>query len=182
MLVGTGPASECHYVMPRSPSHIYLKKANDDLVSHCRCAEALITFPPQMDCPWCGCGWLFTCIACRKAFAFAEGVLVDETWEETATRDLSNRSKTEPSHKDVSLWVGAMKELLADVRVGQRYVCLDGLFISADATSIQFAGWHSRHDLPFVPHVKALGDRSVLSSILGSQAYWQRTAAEPAGA
>jgi hypothetical protein len=83
------------------PGHIYLKKANDELVSHCRCAEALITFPPQMDCPWCGCGWLFTCIECRRAFAFAEGIVVDELWEETAARDLRNRWKTDPSNQDV---------------------------------------------------------------------------------
>jgi hypothetical protein len=168
--------------MPQQPSHIYLKKANNELVSHCRCTEALITFPPQMDCPWCGCGWLFTCIECRKAFTFVEGVVVNETWEQTAARDLRNRWKTTPSNEDVSQWVGAMKELLADVRVGQRYVCLDGLFIPTDATSIQFEGWHSRHDLPFVPHVQALKDRSVLSCILGSQEYWKRTAAEPAEA
>lgn len=44
---------------------IYLIKDNDDLCSHCACETAYITFPPQMDCPWCGCGWLFSCTACR---------------------------------------------------------------------------------------------------------------------
>jgi hypothetical protein len=75
-----------------------------------------------------------------------------------------------------------MKELLADVRVGHRYVCLDGLFIPANATSLRFQGWHSRHDLPFVPQVRALTDPSVVPSILGSRAYWRRTAAQPAEA
>lgn len=162
-------------------SHIYLKKANDDLVSHCYCAEALIAFPPQMDCPWCGCGWLFTCIECRRAFTFAEAAVVNETWEETGARDLRNRWKREPSEQDVSQWVEAMKELIADVQVGQRYVCLDGLFIPISAASLAFVGWHSWHDLPFVPQVKALTDRSILISILGNQAYWHRTAAEPSG-
>lgn len=168
--------------MPLKTSHIYLKKASDDLVSHCRCAEALITFPPQLDCPWCGCGWLFTCIECRKAFTFADGIVVDESWEDTAQRDLRNRWNKEPSVQDIAQWVDAMKELLADVRVGQQYVCLDGLIIPTSATSLRFTGWHSRHDLPFVPQVKALTDSSVLPSILASRAYWQRTAAEPPGA
>ena len=106
--------------MPLNDDHIYLAKANDNLVSHCRCAEALITFPPQMDCPWCGCGWLFTCIVCRKAFTFAKGVVVSEPWEETAKRDLRNRGK-EPTVDEVSEWVNAMKELLSDVRVGEEY-------------------------------------------------------------
>src|SRR5262249_18861030 len=54
--------------------HVYLRKANNDLVSHCACAQAdaLVTAPSQMDCPWCGCGWLFICSRCRKAFTFAE--------------------------------------------------------------------------------------------------------------
>ena len=39
---------------------IYLEKDNDQLVSFCSCEPAYITYPPQLDCPWCGCGWLFT--------------------------------------------------------------------------------------------------------------------------
>lgn len=160
----------------KTANHVYLAKASDELVSHCRCEAALITFPPQMDCPWCGCGWLFTCIECRKAFTFAEGIVVEEPWEETARRDLRNRWKSDPSDEDVAEWVAAMRELLADVRVGQRYVCLDGLFIPTAATSLRFEGWHSQHDLLFVPQVKALTDPTVMSSILASQSYWQRTA------
>jgi hypothetical protein len=173
------PLRPAIFMVQNLRSHIYLKKANDDLVSHCRCADALITFPPQMDCPWCGCGWLFTCIKCRKAFTFTEGVMVNESWEETGTRDLQNKWKSEPSEEDVSLWVGAMKELLADVQVGQLYVCLDGLFIPTTATSLRFSGWHSRHELPFVPHVRALADQSILDSLLGAREYWQRTAKPP---
>jgi hypothetical protein len=67
---------------------IYLQKDNDDLVSHCRCREAFISYPPQMDCPWCGCGWLFSCIKCRKAFTFARAVEVNDSWEELACRDI----------------------------------------------------------------------------------------------
>ena len=165
-------------MMPVQPSHIYLKRANDDLLSHCRCPHALITFPPQMDCPWCGCGWLFTCIECRKAFTFAEGIMLNESWEETGSCDLRNQLKREPSEQDVSLWVGAMKELLADVQVGQLYVYLDGLVIPTTASSLAFSGWHARHDLPFVPQVRALGDRSTLNSILTNRAYWQRAVVE----
>jgi hypothetical protein len=49
--------------------HLYLRKANDDFVSHCKCpkADSLISSPGQMDCPWCGCGWLFICSRCNKA-------------------------------------------------------------------------------------------------------------------
>src|SRR5689334_2744599 len=108
---------------------VYLVKANDSLVSHCRCASAYITFPPQMDCPWCGCGWLFTCIACRKAFTFAKAVVVKDSWEEIGRRDLENQWRKLPEDQEVENWVEAMKELLAGIEPGKEYVCLDGRII-----------------------------------------------------
>jgi len=161
--------------------HIYLQKDNDELVSHCRCKSALITFPPQMDCPWCGCGWLFTCIHCRKAFTFARGVEIAETWEETARRDLVGRRGPEPSTEDVDRWVEAMEELLKDVRVGRQYVAFDGWMIDTADTEVRIKGWHARHELDFVPQVKALRDASVLRDILGNPRYWGERALERAG-
>ncbi len=158
--------------------HVYLVKADDELISHCKCPDAMITFPPQMDCPWCGCGWLFTCIECRRAFTFAVGTLVNETWEETARRDLQKGWGGAPSAQEVADWVAAMKELLADVQTGRRYVCLDGRIIAADETAIDFDGWHSRHQLDVVPHVAALEDRSILEKVLGNREYWQATRIE----
>jgi hypothetical protein len=150
-------------------------------VAHCNCNNGLITFPPQMDCPWCGCGWLFTCIECRKAFTFAKGIVLDESWEETAKRDLGGRSGREPNTEDTESWVGAMKELLGEVVEGQEYVCLDGLIIPTGGSAVRFDGWHSRHDLPYVPQTAALSDPSVLRSILGNPKYWKSTAL-PGGA
>ena len=152
--------------MPLTRGHIYLVKANDELLSQCACGDGRITFPPQMDCPWCGCGWLFTCVQCRKAFAFAKGVVVEESWEQTAACDLRGRWNKEPERKEVGDWVGAMRELLADVVPGTEYVCLDGRLIPTSETSAAFDGWHSQHDLPYVPQVAALSDPSVLQSVL----------------
>ena len=168
--------------MPLTTSHIYLVKANDLLISHCHCGDGQITFPPQMDCPWCGCGWLFTCITCRKAFCFAKGIVVYESWEDTAKRDLRNRSKTDPTDDDVKSWVGAMKVLLADVVEGPQYVCLDGFIIPTTDSAIRFEGWHSRHDLPYVPQVLALSDSSVMQSSIGNPKYWWSTALPKDGA
>jgi hypothetical protein len=160
------------------PRLIYLAKANDKLVSHCKCKQALITFPPQMDCPWCGCGWLFTCIDCRKAFTFARGVELNESWEDIARRDLTNMWKRKPVAKDVRDWVGAMKELLADVEAGKDYVCLDGTIIPADAAGIEFEGWHSRHDLEYLPQVAALKKPSIVDKVLANPDYWRSNAVE----
>jgi hypothetical protein len=162
--------------MTTASPHIYLAKASDELVSHCRCHAALITYPPQMDCPWCGCGWLFTCIQCRKAFTFAKGVMVDESWEQTAERDLRNRFGRPASATDVAQWVAAMNALLEDVEVGQEYVYLDGIFIPSGVTAIEIQGWHSKHGLPYVPQVAATKDRTVLSDVLANEGYWRQTA------
>src|SRR5262245_36933921 len=141
-------------------SIIYLAKDGSDLVCHCKCKEALITFPAQMDCPWCGCGWLFSCIECRKAFTFARGVKVETTWQTLARRDRTNFWGKTPKRTEVAQWVAIMKDLLADVEEGQRYVIFDGAVIPADVDAIEFDGWHSHHELDFVPQVAALKKKS----------------------
>src|ERR1044072_4140144 len=103
---------------------IYLRKANNDLISHCKCADGYISTPAQMDCPWCGCGWLFTCSDCRKAFTFAEAVEVDFSLEQMARRDLQHweRAGTHPSEEDIESWVEFMGVFLRGAQVGHRYV------------------------------------------------------------
>src|SRR5438874_12347121 len=101
--------------------HIYLRKANDDLVSHCGCdlTDALISSPGQLDCPWCGCGWLFVCKQCRKAFTFAEGVEIDESWEDTGDRAVRALYQRDPEPGEVAEWVGFMQILLTRVQLGK---------------------------------------------------------------
>jgi len=159
---------------PTSKGHLYLQKANDKLVCHCTCDEAFITFPPQMDCPWCGCGWLFCCATCRKAFTFAKAVQVNESWEETALRDLKNRGAgfDEPTEDDVAAWVEAMQVMCQDLEPGEEYVYLDGWFIPTNTEEIVIEGMHSYHELDGVPQVIALQDKSAVSDLLSNQEYW----------
>ena len=154
----------------------YLKKSNDDLISFCSCGDGRVTFPAQMDCPWCGCGWLFTCITCRKAFSFAEGVEIDGTWGDIARDDIRNKWKEEPSEEDVESWIEAMKEILADIRVGEQYVIIDGSVIQADASNIRFDGWAAHHEFTKIPHVRALTNKAVLDEELSSREYWSSNA------
>ena len=157
-------------------THAYLVRSNNRLVSHCDCETAYMTFPPQMDCPWCGCGWLFTCINCRKAFTFAKAIETSESWAELARRDIRGQIGPDPDEEYVSQWVAAMQEITADVEPGKEYVCFDGVLVRADAASLQYTGWHASHDLDFVPQVQALGEPSILEDILGNIDYWQRNA------
>jgi hypothetical protein len=150
----------------------YLKKASAEVISFCSCGDGRISFPAQMDCPWCGCGWLFTCITCRKAFTFAEGVEIEGTWEDLAREDIRNKWKEEPEDDDVASWIEAMMEILADVEPGKRYVIIDGHVIPADARNVEFDGWHAHHDFAVLPQVEALSDKSVLDAKLGDRRYW----------
>ena len=80
---------------------VFLAKANDDLISHCKCAYTFIGAPAQMDCPWCGCGWLFVCPKCRKAFTFARAVECNLTREQLAHNDLDGKYGRQPSGEEV---------------------------------------------------------------------------------
>jgi len=158
---------------PAVKKHLYLKKASNDLISHCTCDDAPITFPPQMDCPWCGCGWLFCCANCRKAFTFAVAVEMPESWEATALRDLANRAPDfKPTEDDIAAWVEAMQEMCGELEVGEEYVYLDGWFIPRNTDEIVIEGMHSYHELNCVPHVAALAEKSILDDTLGNEEYW----------
>jgi hypothetical protein len=153
--------------------HLWLAKANDNLVSFCACGNSLISSPPQLDCPWCGCGWLFSCIKCRKAFTFAKVVEIDQSLEQLARRDLFARSDEEPSREQIDEWVAFMKDYLRDVKPGEEYVAFDGRVVATSMQRLDFDGWHATHQLNFIPQVAALADPSVRTAILNSEDYWQ---------
>jgi hypothetical protein len=140
---------------------IYLVKANDDLASPCGCVSTPIAAPVQKDCPWCGCGWLFVCLKCRKPFAFARAEEVDATWDELARLD---------ARGDAEEWIDFMKVLLKDLRPGATYVYLDGWIFRADQTDLRFDGWHAKHDFPRPPHVVG---RGLIDRTLGTREYWE---------
>jgi hypothetical protein len=155
-------------------STVYLAKANDSVISFCKCKRALIDAPCQFDCPWCGCGWLFSCSTCGKAFTFAKGVQVDEPLEDIGRRALERQPGRSASDEDVDDWVTGMRQMLEDVEVGQTYVYLDGLYLPADSEQVTFDGWAAHHDLPRLPQTLALTDAEVLDKTLGQKTYWTR--------
>jgi hypothetical protein len=131
-----------------------------------------------MDCPWCGCGWLFVCCNCHKAFTFAEGVEINVSWEETADRDIRAIYRREPEPGQVEQWVEFMKILLKEVRCGEQYVYFDGYVIPVTAGGVNIAGWHSDHQLDFVPQIAALSDAEIRDGLLCSPEYWQSNRVE----
>lgn len=150
---------------------LHLIKDSDDLVSFCKCEQSVVGAPMQLDCPWCGCGWLFSCKDCGLAFAFAKAVMLDTTWEEIAESTLKN-TEFPYKKKDVKLWAGWLEEMCEDLEEGHRYVYFDGAVIDCDYDDIEFEGQYAAHELDFIPQVAALKDPKVKDEILENPEYW----------
>jgi hypothetical protein len=150
----------------------YLFKANDEVLSHCQCKDAPAMSTGQLDCPWCGCGWLITCTRCGKAFTFAEVRETDLSLMEIGRLDVDARNLENISDDEIAEWAEGMAELLDHFDVGDIVVYLDGYYWTVDSTSVAFDGYHARHNLDRLPHAEAIQDSSLLMSVLGNQQYW----------
>jgi len=151
---------------------IYLTRASAEGVCFCSCAEALVVPPgvDQAECPWCGCGWLFDCILCRKPFTFAKALEtdltpqmvidldrleVDRVYERPKTRDLAGRAiehLVAQRARDVF-----ESNHLRHLVVGEEYVYLDGLVLPAHPgrhVEIHAVGMYGTHhgELPHAVH------------------------------
>lgn len=151
----------------------YLKKANDDAISFCKCGDGLASYPSQADCPWCGCGWLFNCKSCRKPFTFAECIEIESTYESIAKEDLSKLLKREIKEDEISDWVIEMKEILKDAEIGKTYIILDGKLIDKETKDISFTGWFAQHSLDKLPQVEAIENPDIIHERLTKMSYWK---------
>ena len=73
-------------------------------------------------------------------------------------------------------WVEAMKELHAEVELGQEYVYIDGVYVPSSAHKVEFEGWYASHELAYVPQVVGVSNRSIIDETLGSEEYWRMNA------
>lgn len=166
---------------------LYLAKANNDGICHCQCENALISWPPQMDCPWCGCGWLFTCMTCRKAFMFAKPVRVPETLEDLARREHRAMWKKDGDDETIAGMAEAMEVILEPVEdAGGDYVYFDGYVLPVELDQmlregeepLEVAGMHRDHVLSRIPHLEAMETDDGFEGMLGSTEYWVTGAEE----
>ena len=151
----------------------WFAKANDEVLSHCRCEGALAATTGQLDCPWCGCGWLISCMDCRKAFTFAKIVEVDSTYEQLLAADWRKRGHTGEQPSDTPKFAAWMEAALAQFPVGATIVYLDGDYLSVDSTDVEFEGIYARHSLERLPHAISRERPGYLREVLGDAAYWQ---------
>lgn len=157
---------------------LVLKKASQDGVCFCNCEPGLVGVPNQMDCPWCGCGWLFCCVTCGKAFTFATPVEVDMDLTELVRQDFLRRGYSEDDLPDlVEPGVEYLAHMYEDLEPGHEYVYLDGALIDTQTEPpIQFHGFVAAHDLPALPHLAARQDPSKFDATISDPDYWDSRA------
>lgn len=156
----------------QKPEPLFLVKDSDDLISWCRCEVGIAGSPGQLDCPWCGCGWLFTCVFCRKAFTFARAATLDHTYESLGRADLEGRWGRSPSDKDLAAWVDFMTRHLARLVRDQRYVYLDANYLRVADFPAEIDGMYARHAFDEAPQLTAMRDKSVFENVLANRDYW----------
>lgn len=147
-------------------------KANDDVLSFCSCEGQPAMSTGQLDCPWCGCGWMISCSKCTKSFIFAEVRETDLLLEELGRREVEARDLTTVTDVEISEWAEGMEETLANFDVGDVVVYLDGSYWTVDSKDIEFDGYYASHKLDRLPHAEALSNPQHLEAVLGDEKYW----------
>jgi hypothetical protein len=148
-------------------------KANDDVLSHCTCVDPPAMSTGQLDCPWCGCGWLIPCAECGRSFTFAVVRETDTPLIEFARREAERRGIGDHvTEEDMQEWAQGMAETLDVFDEGDIVVYLDGGYWTVDSTQIEFEGYFASHKFDVLPHAVALTNPPHLRRVLGDSKYW----------
>lgn len=159
---------------PRGRGYWHLEKASNSGVCHCECERSLVAAPDQLDCPWCGCGWLFSCCRCGRSFTYAKPVRLTTPVSEIVEMDFRGRgypTLKAAFFRSVSRW---MREALASVEPEKEYVYFDGYFVPLDVRRVTIDGRHGSHRVVTLPHARELKSPGALERALGRPAYWHR--------
>jgi hypothetical protein len=162
-------------------SCLYLKKAvAPQPISFCSCGpeEALIATPEQLNCPWCGCGWLFVCTLCRAAFTIATAIESPKTLRELVTADAERfYESSPPSLDDINERLGQVALMLENIVPGKDYVYLDGR-VHEVGNPVNFTGRYGSHSLHKPPHGEPGATYESLRCSIGRD-YWLHSAGKP---
>lgn len=147
-------------------------KANDNVLSFCRCEGEPAMSSGQLDCPWCGCGWMIACTKCTKSFVFAQVRETEIPLIELGRREVAARGLAHVTEQEIAEWAEGMAETLDAFEVGDIVVYLDGSYWTVDSTDIAFDGYYASHTLDRLPHADAMADPALLNRVLGNKKYW----------
>ncbi len=151
--------------------YVHLERSSRDGVCLCECPRALVGMPGQMDCPWCGCGWLFNCAACGRSFTYAKPVWISMPLGQIVEQDMLARGwKHDPSAFAAA--AEGMAEMLSKVEGNGEYVYLDGLFLPLQTRNTEVQGTSANHKITVLPHLLERRMPGTLESVLGDGKYW----------
>jgi len=166
---------------------LVLERANRDLVCFCECASPILVPGGQFGCPQCGCGWLWTCHACRKAVAFGRAVESSRPFADIARESVAAFLEPmaisfAPPVESVESELRALENLSRNLVAGRVYAYFDGhpLDVDRDPPPV-LNGIHGVHRLAFVPQRNADSDPHA-RAMLESRSYWDRARAARGGA
>lgn len=160
----------------------WIVKASDEGVSCCSCAEALARLPgaDQLDCPWCGCGWLFSCASCGLAFTYGRIAEV-ETWPTQIAHDMLTLND-DGTHAEVIPTrnlgrLPALRDAIANQSsllgaVGSDVVIIDGRVLPLDyeMRSAGFVGRRGVHRLSRLPQFVTRDHHALVEAF--AKPYW----------
>lgn len=155
---------------------LYIVRASSEGVCHCQCEDAPMSVPDQLDCPWCGCGWMLTCSRCNRAYTFGVARHVPGTLREIILNDFRQRQLPKELLEDkefIDGCVESISEMIENIEEGEQYVYFDGILIPVDYDDrIEFEGLHATHDLATLPHLDLREDPDAARHLLGDPRYW----------
>lgn len=151
--------------------YVHLERSSTDGVCFCECPRALVAVPDQRDCPWCGCGWLFCCAQCGRAFTYARPVVVHRPLRQIVEQDMLARGwKSDAEQFDNA--TEYLSGLLEMIEGEGEHVYLDGAVLPLEDQNIEFEGLYANHQIDVLPHAGERGDPGSLVAMLGEVKYW----------
>ena len=150
----------------------YLFKANDEVISHCQCVGQPAASTGQLDCPWCGCGWMISCTKCGKAFVYGEIRHTEVPIIDIVRRDVKQRGLKTVTETEIRECAEAMEQEFKRFRAGTTVIYLDGSYFAVSTKNISFKGYYAKHKFTTLPHADALKRPEVLRATLGERSYW----------
>ncbi len=150
------------------------------LAKGCECpAPTPATIGNQFDCPWCGCGWMLSCVACRRGFVFAVAEDRGESIADLVARQAAHHAEDFPSvapatpaeQAEIASYYEKWYRVLTP---GARYVVFDDVIVPVTAPRCYVRGAYGEHRLAYVPQVAAALDQKVLRDVLCAPKYWDR--------
>lgn len=151
---------------------IWIAKAPDQRggICWCKCPleEAIAKPTGALDCPWCGCGWLFTCSTCRKAFMIGEAVEVSGTLEDMVRKEYQSWGIEEPTDAELAGPQGHLQQVQTRLEFGELYVHMDSMAVLLNSKPFTVEGERRKHFFKEAPHLTPRG-----IGMLKDQGYWE---------